>query len=137
MMILRDGEGATKVVSFTVKGAANTNEARKAAIALSNSLLVKTALFGQDPNWGRTASTIGSAGIACDDERLQIHYDDLLIYSPAQRELDAQREEEAYAIMKQDAFTITCDLGMGEGEYTAYGCDLSYNYVKINAEYRT
>jgi glutamate N-acetyltransferase/amino-acid N-acetyltransferase len=137
MMILRDGEGSTKVVAFAVKGAKNDTEAQKAAVALSNSLLVKTALFGEDPNWGRIASTIGSAGIACDDERLQIHYDDLLIYSSTQRELDAQREEAAYTIMKQDAFTITCDLGMGEGEYTAYGCDLSYDYVKINAEYRT
>ena len=137
MMILRDGEGSTKVVAFRVTGAANEEEARKAATDLSNSLLVKTALFGEDPNWGRIASTIGAAGIACDEEQLVIHYDDLLIYSHDQRELDTAREEAAYAIMKQESFTVTCDLGMGEGEYTAWGCDLSYDYVKINAEYRT
>ncbi len=137
MMILKDGEGATKVVAFNVKGAVNDEEAQKAATALSNSLLVKTALFGEDPNWGRIASTIGASGIECDEERLTIYYDDLLIYSDQYRELDKEREEKAYEIMKQEQFTITCDLGLGEGSFTAYGCDLSYDYVKINAEYRT
>ena len=137
MMILKDGEGATKVVAFNVKGAVNDEEAQKAATALSNSLLVKTALFGEDPNWGRIASTIGASGIECDEERLTIYYDDLLIYSDQYRELDKEREKKAYEIMKQEQFTITCDLGLGEGSFTAYGCDLSYDYVKINAEYRT
>jgi len=137
MMILRDGEGANKLVAFEVKGAKDNDEARIAATALSNSLLVKTALFGEDPNWGRIASTIGASGVTCNDTTLTIHYDDLLIYSDAFRELDKEREEKAYAIMKQDHFTVTCDLGLGEGSYTAYGCDLSYEYVKINAEYRT
>jgi len=104
---------------------------------LSNSLLVKTALFGEDPNWGRIASTIGASGIACNDSKLIIHYDDLLIYSNEFRELDKVREKKAYAIMKQDSFKVTCDIGLGDGEYTSYGCDLSYEYVKINAEYRT
>ncbi|HIQ46490.1 MAG TPA: bifunctional glutamate N-acetyltransferase/amino-acid acetyltransferase ArgJ [Sulfurovum sp.] len=137
MMILRDGEGANKLVSFEVKGAKTVEEAQKASRALSNSLLVKTALFGEDPNWGRIASTIGASGIACDDETLTIHYDDLLIYSGAYRELDKVREEKAYTIMKQAEFKVTCDLGLGEAAYTSYGCDLSYEYVKINAEYRT
>ena len=137
MMILRDGEGANKLVTFEVKGALTTEEAQKASVALSNSLLVKTALFGEDPNWGRIASTIGASGIACDEEKLTIHYDDLLIYSDTFRELDAQREEQAYRIMKQDRFKVTCDIGLGEASYTSYGCDLSYEYVKINAEYRT
>ena len=137
MMILRDGEGANKVVAFEVTGAKSDEEAQRAAVALSNSLLVKTALFGEDPNWGRIASTIGASGVVCREEQLVIHYDDLLIYSDAFRELDPKREEEAYKIMKQERFTVRCDLGMGEGYYTAYGCDLSYEYVKINAEYRT
>jgi len=137
MMILRDGEGANKLVSFEVKGAKTVEEAQKASRALSNSLLVKTALFGEDPNWGRIASTIGASGIACDDETLTIHYDDLLIYSGTCRELDKVREEKAYTIMKQAEFKVTCDLGLGEATYTSYGCDLSYEYVKINAEYRT
>ncbi len=137
MMILRDGEGANKLVAFEVKGARSTEDAKKASMALSNSLLVKTALFGEDPNWGRIASTIGASGIACDDRTLSIHYDDLLIYSDAFRELDAVREKKAYTIMKQDKFTVTCDLGLGDASFTSYGCDLSYEYVKINAEYRT
>ncbi len=137
MMILRDGEGSTKVVAFEVTGAASEAEARRAAVALSQSLLVKTALFGEDPNWGRIASTIGASGVACDEERLVIRYDDLLIYDAQHRQLDPQREEAANAIMQRSSFTVTCDLGMGSGDFTAYGCDLSYDYVKINAEYRT
>ena len=137
MLILKDGEGANKLVAFEVKGAVSEEEAKKASMALSNSLLVKTALFGEDPNWGRIASTIGASGIACDDSTLTIHYDDLLIYSNEFRELDKTREDKAYKIMKQDAFKVTCDIGLGESTYTSYGCDLSYEYVKINAEYRT
>ncbi len=137
MMILKDGEGANKLVAFEVKGAKNNHEAEIASKALSNSLLVKTALFGEDPNWGRIASTIGASGVACDDTTLTIHYDNLLIYSDEQRELDTEREEKAYKIMKNDSFRVVCDLGIGEGRFTSYGCDLSYEYVKINAEYRT
>ena len=137
MMILKDGEGANKLVAFEVKGAKSKEDAEKASKALSNSLLVKTALFGEDPNWGRIASTIGASGIACDDTKLSIHYDDLLIYSDAFRELDKAREAQAYTIMKQESFTVTCDIGLGEDSYISYGCDLSYEYVKINAEYRT
>jgi len=137
MMILKDGEGANKLVTFEVKGAKSEEEARKASMALSNSLLVKTALFGEDPNWGRIASTIGASGIACDERKLTIHYDDLLIYSNEFRELDSVREEKAYKIMKKESYKVTCDIGLGTGSYTSYGCDLSYEYVKINAEYRT
>jgi len=137
MMILKDGEGSTKMVAFEIKGAKSREDAKKASIALSNSLLVKTALFGEDPNWGRIASTIGASGIECDDKLLIIHYDNLLIYSNNQRELDKDREEKAYKIMKNASFKVTCDLGLGDKTYTSYGCDLSYDYVKINAEYRT
>ncbi len=137
MMILKDGEGANKLIAFEVKGAKDSNEAKKVSRALSNSLLVKTALFGEDPNWGRIASTIGASGVECSEESLEIYYDNLLIYSDKERELDRAREEEAYKIMKQDSFKIVCDLGIGSGEFTSYGCDLSYEYVKINAEYRT
>jgi len=137
MMILKDGEGANKLVTFEVKGAKSIEDAKTASTALSNSLLVKTALFGEDPNWGRIASTIGASGIACDENRLTIHYDDLMIYSNTFRELDKEREEQAYKIMKQESFKVTCDIGLGDASYTSYGCDLSYEYVKINAEYRT
>ncbi len=136
MMILKDGEGANKVVAFEVKGAKSIEDAKKASMALSNSLLVKTALFGEDPNWGRIASTIGASGIECDEQKLTIHYDELLIYSTT-TPIDEDWEDKAYAIMKQPNFKITCDIGLGDARFTSYGCDLSYEYVKINAEYRT
>ncbi len=137
LSILRDGEGANRIVAFEVLNAKNREEAKKIAEKLSNSLLVKTALFGGDPNWGRIASTIGASGCECDEEKLIIKYDDLVIYSKDKRELDREREERAYQIMKRESFKISCDIGVGDASYVAYGCDLSYEYVKINAEYRT
>ncbi len=137
LMIVKDGEGANKVVAFEVKGAKNKKEAKKIAKALSNSLLVKTAIFGEDPNWGRIASTIGASGCECDEEKLRIYYDNLLIYGEEKREMDEETEKKAFEIMKKDSFKIVCDLQIGDGNFTAYGCDLSYEYVKINADYRT
>ena len=137
LMLVRDGEGATKVVAFEVTGAKSLEEASKAAKALSNSLLVKTALFGEDPNWGRIASTIGASGITCSEESLVIHYDDVLIYSDTQRSLTPEAEKLAAAVMKKDSFRIHCEIGVGEHAFTAYGCDLGHEYVKINADYRT
>lgn len=137
LMLVKDGEGSTKVVAFEVSGAKNNEEAERAAKALSNSLLVKTALFGEDPNWGRIASTIGASGICCDEETLVIHYDDVLIYSKDQRSLDAQTEQKAAAVMKKESFRIHCELGIAHASFTAYGCDLGHEYVKINADYRT
>ncbi|RUM66398.1 MAG: bifunctional ornithine acetyltransferase/N-acetylglutamate synthase [Sulfurospirillum sp.] len=137
MMILEDGEGSNKVVAFEVTNARTKEDAIKASKALSNSLLVKTALFGEDPNWGRIASTIGASGIECDEERLVIRYDDLLIYSAEYPVLDKEREAKAFEIMKQKSFKISCDIGLGSAHHTSYGCDLSYDYVKINADYRT
>ncbi len=137
LSIVKDGEGATKVVAFEVKGAKNDDEAKIIAKSLSNSLLVKTALFGEDPNWGRIASTIGASGCECDEEKLKIFYDDVLVYSKEKKEMDKETEEKAFKVMKKNSFKIVCDLGIAEGSFTAYGCDLSYEYVKINADYRT
>lgn len=135
--LVKDGEGSTKVVAFEVKGAANNDEASKAAKALSNSLLVKTAIFGEDPNWGRIASTIGASGIECDSAKLVIYYDDVLVYDKDHPELDETREQKAHAVMKKDSYRIICDLGIANGKFTAYGCDLGHTYVKINADYRS
>ncbi len=137
LKIVGDGEGATKLAAFHVKGAKDDYEAKLAAKKLSNSLLVKTALFGQDPNWGRIASTIGASEVTCSEESLRIFFDDLLIYDKGSVYFDQENENKAAEIMGQSSFKITCDLGAGEGEYTAYGCDLGYEYVKINADYRT
>jgi len=137
LLILKDGEGSNKVVAFEVKGAKTKKDAIIASKALSNSLLVKTALFGEDPNWGRIASTIGASGVSCDESKLTIYYDDLLIYSSDFPILDEIREQKAFKIMKKDSFKIVCDLGLADESFVSYGCDLSYDYVKINADYRT
>ncbi len=136
-MMVSDGEGATKMVTFRVTGAANDAEAETAAKALSNSLLMKTAIFGEDPNWGRVASTIGASGVACDEATLTIRFDDVCVYERGEILFDAALEKRAAAVMKQERFTIDCDLGIGEGAFQAYGCDLGHEYVKINADYRT
>jgi glutamate N-acetyltransferase/amino-acid N-acetyltransferase len=135
--ILRDGEGSNKVVAFEVKNALNLEEAKKASMALSNSLLVKTALFGEDPNWGRIASTIGASRVTCKEEDLVISYDNVVVYSKENPSLDEQTEAQAFKVMKQDSYRVTCDLNAGQSSFTSYGCDLSYEYVKINADYRT
>ncbi len=137
MMILKDGEGSNKVVAFEVKGAKSKDEAKKISKNLSNSLLVKTALFGEDPNWGRIASTIGASVSECDEEKLTIKYDDLVVYSKESPTLDKEKEKLAVSILEKESFKISCDLGIGEFSHTSYGCDLSYDYVKINADYRT
>jgi len=135
--IVKDGEGASKTVAFVITGAKNKKEAKIAGKALTNSLLVKTALFGEDPNWGRIASTIGASGIECDEEKLKIVFEDVVVYDRGKILFDSETEKKAHEIMKRSEFKIYVDLGLGDGEFTAYGCDLSYEYVKINAEYRT
>ena len=135
--IVKDGEGANKLVAFEIKGAKNQEEAQKIGKALSNSLLVKTAIFGEDPNWGRIASTIGASGCECDEEKLTISFENILVYDKGESYFDKETESNAASVMKKDEFKISCDLGLGKGEFTTYGCDLSYEYVKINADYRT
>ncbi|MDQ7044005.1 MAG: bifunctional glutamate N-acetyltransferase/amino-acid acetyltransferase ArgJ, partial [Sulfurimonas sp.] len=135
--MVRDGEGATKLVTYKVTGAKSDEEAEVVAKALSNSLLVKTALYGEDPNWGRIASTVGASGVECSEETLSISFNELCVYDKGNLLFDEDMEEKASKIMKLDSFSIACDLGVGEGEFTSFGCDLGYEYVKINADYRT
>lgn len=137
LAIVADGEGAKKMVAFDIKGAQDDAQAQIAAKALSDSLLVKTALFGEDPNWGRIASTIGASGVACAPERLVIAFEDVVVFDKGAILFTKEVEDKAYAVMQNKQFSIYCDLGMGEGSFRAYGCDLGYEYVKINAEYRT
>ncbi len=136
-MMVKDGEGATKLVTYSVSGAANDKEAEKVAKALSDSLLVKTALYGEDPNWGRIASTVGASGVEAYEEKLTISFEDICVYRQGENLFDKTTEAKAAEIMKRDEFTIYCDLGIADGSFTAYGCDLGYDYVKINADYRT
>ena len=137
LMLVKDGEGSSKVVAFEINGAKDDKEAMKAAKALSNSLLVKTAIFGEDPNWGRIASTIGASGVECSEESLVIKYDDILVYDINNPELDEEREQKAHAVMQKESFKISCDLGIADGKFCAYGCDLGHKYVDINASYRS
>lgn len=137
MLMVADGEGAKKAVAFEVINAANDEEAQTAAKALSNSLLVKTALYGEDPNFGRIASTIGASQVQCDETKLVISYNDVTVYDKGEILLDDICEAKAVQVLKNSQYRVLCDLGMGEGKFTAYGCDLGYEYVKINADYRT
>ena len=135
--MVRDGEGATKLVTYKVTGAKDDREAEIVAKALSDSLLVKTALFGEDPNWGRIASTVGASGVEAYEETLSISFDELCVYDKGDLLFNEAMEDKAAAVMKKDRFTISCDLGVADGSFTAYGCDLGHEYVKINADYRT
>ncbi|MFT7860651.1 MAG: bifunctional glutamate N-acetyltransferase/amino-acid acetyltransferase ArgJ [Sulfurimonas sp.] len=135
--MVKDGEGATKLVTYKVTGAKDDKEAEIVAKALSNSLLMKTALYGEDPNWGRIASTVGASGVEANEESLTISFDDLCVYEKGTLHFDAAMENKAAAVMRKDEFTISCDLGIGSGSFKAFGCDLGYEYVKINADYRT
>ncbi|MFK5938051.1 MAG: bifunctional glutamate N-acetyltransferase/amino-acid acetyltransferase ArgJ [Sulfurimonas sp.] len=135
--MVRDGEGATKLVTYKVSGAKDDKEAQIVAKALSDSLLVKTALYGEDPNWGRIASTVGASGVSANEESLKVSFEDVCVYDRGEIYFDAEMEEKASLIMKRDRFSISCDLGIGNGSFEAYGCDLGHEYVKINADYRT
>jgi glutamate N-acetyltransferase/amino-acid N-acetyltransferase len=135
--MVRDGEGATKLVTYNVTGAKDDAEAEKVAKALSDSLLVKTALFGEDPNWGRIASTVGASGVEAYEETLSISFDELCVYDKGELLFNEAMEDKAAAVMKKERFIISCDLGVADGKFTSYGCDLGYEYVKINADYRT
>ena len=135
--MVRDGEGATKLVTYKVNGAKDDDDAERVAKALSDSLLVKTALYGEDPNWGRIASTVGASGVECSEDTLKISFDNLCVYDRGELNFDAEMEKKASIVMQHKKFTISCDLGVGEGSFKAYGCDLGHEYVKINADYRT
>ena len=137
MLMVADGEGAKKVAAFEVINAKDDKQAEIAAKALSNSLLVKTALFGEDPNFGRIASTIGASKIDCDEEKLVISYNDVIVFNKGEICFDAATEAKAFEVLKKDKYKIICDIGLGDGKFTAYGCDLGYKYVEINADYRS
>ena len=133
--IVRDGEGATKLVRVTVTGAREEAEARKIAKTIANSLLVKTAIFGSDANWGRIICAAGRAGVDLDPEIIDIRAGDIILLKSGQpHDFD---EEQATKLLSRKEVTITVDLHSGSEAATVLTCDLSYDYVKINASYRT
>ncbi|MDD4101334.1 MAG: bifunctional glutamate N-acetyltransferase/amino-acid acetyltransferase ArgJ [Kiritimatiellae bacterium] len=131
-----DGEGATKFVTVRVQGARTEQDAQVAARAVSKSALVKTSWFGLDPNWGRVIAAVGYSGAEVDDQKVQIYYGDICAYDQG-RVADTALLKAMQDVMRKRAFEVTVDLHLGEGEDTIYTCDLSYDYVKINAEYTT
>lgn len=135
--IVRDGEGATKFVAVEVGGAASQSEALKVAYTVAESPLVKTALFASDPNWGRILAAIGRAGVdKLDVSGVSVHLDDVLIAENGGR-ARSYTEAAGAAVMKQEEITIRINLGRGAQQETVWTTDFSYDYVKINAEYRS
>lgn len=136
-LIVRDGEGATKFITVAVEGGANTQECCDVAYSIAHSPLVKTAIFASDPNWGRILCAIGYAGVAgLDVEKVQVWLDQVQICKDGGAAED-YTEAAGSAVMAQAEMTIRVDLGRGEAKDTVYTCDLSYDYVKINADYRS
>jgi glutamate N-acetyltransferase/amino-acid N-acetyltransferase len=133
--IVRGGEGATKLVTVTVTGAASSDEARRTAKAIANSLLVKTAIHGGDPNWGRLIAVAGRAGVAFNPSRAKVTIGPTVLFDNG-RPHD-ERAPEAAEYLKRKELAISVDLGAGSAMSTVYTCDLSAEYVRINAEYRT
>jgi glutamate N-acetyltransferase/amino-acid N-acetyltransferase len=135
--IVRDGEGATKFITVQVDGGKTAQECRQAAYAIAHSPLVKTAFFASDPNLGRILAAVGYAGIAdLDQNKIELFLDDVHVVTQGGRN-PAYREEQGQRVMKQSEITIRVDLGRGQASDTVWTCDLSYDYVKINADYRS
>lgn len=136
-LIVRDGEGATKFMTVAVEGGADTQECCDIAYSIAHSLLVKTAFFASDPNWGRILAAIGYAGVKnLEVEKIQVWLDDVQICKDGGAAAD-YTEAEGARVMAQTEITIRVDLGRGQAKDTVYTCDLSYDYVKINADYRS
>jgi glutamate N-acetyltransferase/amino-acid N-acetyltransferase len=135
-MIVRDGEGATKLIRIVIKGAAAPAEALTAARTVANSALVKTAFYGSDPNWGRIMAALGRSGIRMREEAVTIWVDDVKIVEKGMS-TGAGPESQAAARMKGKEFSLTVDLHEGEFEDHITTCDLTHEYVTINADYRT
>jgi glutamate N-acetyltransferase/amino-acid N-acetyltransferase len=136
MQIVADGEGATKLVTIRVSNAQSDAKAEQAARTIANSALVKTAFFGEDANWGRIIAALGRSGVEFDQNRVDIAFDDVVLVKDGLA-IGTGAEEKATNVLKQKTFTVTVDLKMGQAESEIYTCDLSIDYIKINADYRT
>jgi glutamate N-acetyltransferase/amino-acid N-acetyltransferase len=134
--LVKDGEGATKLVEITVKGAASDADAYKVADTVAHSNLLKTALFGEDANWGRILGAVGRAGVPIQPDAIDVYFADVMMVKNG---MGCGREAEARAtrILKQPEYTLTIDLNAGEGISSVMTCDFSIDYVKINADYRS
>ncbi len=131
-----DGEGATKFVTVTVKGAKTAKDAERAARAVAKSPLAKTSWFGKDPNWGRVLAAVGYSGAEVADTKAEVFYDNVWAFRRGEI-ADEKQLKKLEAVMKKDAFTVTVDLHLGAHESSIYTCDFSLDYVHINADYTT
>jgi glutamate N-acetyltransferase/amino-acid N-acetyltransferase len=134
--VVRDGEGASKFVTIAVTGAADDADARKVALAIANSPLVKTAIAGEDPNWGRIVMAVGKSGARADRDRLAIRFGAIPVATDGQVDPDYV-EADGAAYMRQAELEIGVDLGIGAGRATVWTCDLTHRYIDINADYRS
>lgn len=134
--IVKDGEGATKFVEIIIKGALSDNEARKVAETIANSNLVKTALFGEDANWGRIIAAAGRAKASINPESIDIYFGDILMVKNGMS-CGKSVEIKATQVLKNSEFSILIDLNIGNGSASVFTCDFSTEYVKINADYRS
>jgi len=134
--VVKDGEGATKFVEVRVTGAASPTDAHKVAMAIANSPLVKTAIAGEDANWGRVVMAVGKSGAQADRDLLTIRFGDMVLAEKGWR-APGYDEEKASAYMKRDNLVIGVDLGLGRSKRTVWTCDLTHGYIDINADYRS
>ena len=134
--VVRDGEGATKFLEVRVTGAASDDDAARVALSIANSPLVKTAVAGQDPNWGRIVAAIGKSGAKADRDRLTIRFGDILVAAKGFR-APGYNEDDGAAYMLQPDLVFAVDLGLGRGKRTVWTCDLTARYIEINADYRS
>ncbi len=136
IQVVKDGEGATKLAEITVTGAEHDRAARRIGLAISNSPLVKTALAGEDPNWGRIVMAVGKSGEKADRDRLSIRFGDIAV-AEAGWVAPGYREADGAAYMRRAELEIGVDVGIGAGRATVWTCDLTKRYVEINADYRS
>ncbi|RED18117.1 bifunctional glutamate N-acetyltransferase/amino-acid acetyltransferase ArgJ [Pontivivens insulae] len=134
--VVRDGEGATKFVEIAVTGAASNSSAHKVGMSIANSPLVKTAVAGEDPNWGRIVMAVGKSGEPADRDTLSIRFGNVLVAENGWV-AESYREEAGAAIMREEDIAIRVDLGLGGGAATVWTCDLTHGYISINADYRS
>ncbi|HEV2513725.1 MAG TPA: bifunctional glutamate N-acetyltransferase/amino-acid acetyltransferase ArgJ [Devosia sp.] len=136
IQVVRDGEGATKMVSVTVEGATSDKSAFRIAQSIANSPLVKTAIAGEDANWGRIVMAVGKAGEPADRDRLEISFGDIRVATQGERD-PAYDEAATSAYMKNEEIEVRVGLGLGAGTATVYTCDLTHGYITINGDYRS
>jgi len=136
LQVVRDGEGARKMVEITVTGAETDQAAKRIALSIANSPLVKTAVAGEDANWGRIVMAVGKAGEMADRDRLAIWFGDVRVAVDGERD-PHYSEAAATAVMQQEDIPVRVDLGLGDGSATVWTCDLTKEYVAINGDYRS